>query len=345
MAAFILSSPLRRVGLAALIVATASTCAWLGIRCGWAPPTPDGAALPRPAAAAPPPYSDESQLGRYPWISDLRASSDELTPLASAVAPPEGFEREPVAADSWQHWLRHLPTYRFDQRVHLHTGEARPCALPAVIALDVGERNLQQCADSILRLHAEWAWSTDRADELGYHFTSGHQSDWADWAEGERFRVQGSRVERVRTGRRDRSHAGFRSWLSHLFRYAGTRSLPRDTAAVAAAEPIRAGDVFVQPGGPGHAVIVLDVAVDAAGQRVALIGQGFMPAQQFHVVGPASAPPADRRLGPWIRVPTGSVATGAVATSTAASLHTSGWRPFTLEHRRRFAELPTGDDS
>ena len=35
-------------------------------------------------------------------------------------------------------------------------------------------------------------------------------------------------------------------------------------------------------------MLVLDVAEDGTGHRVALLGQGFMPAQSFHVL--ASAP-------------------------------------------------------
>jgi hypothetical protein len=40
----------------------------------------------------------------------------------------------------------------------------------------------------------------------------------------------------------------------------------------------------VLPGGPGHAILILDVAEAPDGRRVALLGQGFMPAQDFHVL-------------------------------------------------------------
>jgi hypothetical protein len=44
------------------------------------------------------------------------------------------------------------------------------------------------------------------------------------------------------------------------------------------------GDFFVVGGHPGHAVLVLDVAEDDRGHSWALIGQGFMPAQDFQVL-------------------------------------------------------------
>ena len=72
---------------------------------------------------------------------------------------------------------------------------------------------------------------------------------------------------------------GDRTWegyLRQLFNYAGTASLEaHDTVE---AQTPRAGDVLVQGGFPGHAVVILDVAVQGEETRV-LLGEGFMPAQ------------------------------------------------------------------
>lgn len=37
-------------------------------------------------------------------------------------------------------------------------------------------------------------------------------------------------------------------------------------------------------GSPGHVVLVLDICEDEAGKRAFLLGQGYMPAQEFHVL-------------------------------------------------------------
>jgi hypothetical protein len=84
----------------------------------------------------------------------------------------------------------------------------------------------------------------------------------------------------------DASHAAFRAWLDAVFAWANTGALARDTRAVALAD-LRPGDFVVQPGGPGHAVLVLDLATSADGRRAVLLGQGFMPAQSFQVLRPA----------------------------------------------------------
>jgi hypothetical protein len=265
--------------------------------------------LALPAGAAP------------PWVE--AAGDPPTTPLHERFPPPEGADRVPAGEGSFGAWLRALPlrTDRADVRAWDGEPLRRPAA--AVVALDVGDGDLQQCADSALRLHAEWLWSEDRADEAAYHFTSGDRSTWSDWRAGERFAIRGARVERSRGERRPSTWPTYRAWLQFVFRYAGTRSLRFDTEAVPADSAVQAGDVFVDPGSPGHAVVVLDVAA-RGDRRWALLGQGFMPAEDFHVLRSDDA--VD---GVWFALPTGP----------DDRLETPSWRPFARSDARRFRRL------
>lgn len=268
-----------------------------------------------------PATAGEVDVDAYPWLGDM----DELPPmqpLHGLFATPKGYERVPVEKNSFGAFLRELPVRSDRTQVLSYDGDElrRPAA--AVVAMDVGARDLQQCADSVIRLHAEWLWSHDREDEAGYHFTSGHLSEWSDWQAGERFVVKGSSVDRVRGGARADTHKTYRGWLDQVFMYAGTRSLPRDSDPVPGDQPLRAGDFFVQSGSPGHAVIILDIAEDGDGNRVALMGQGFMPAEDFHVLGW----PAVALDSVWFPLPT--AADGVVDTPS--------WAPFARIEARRF---------
>lgn len=273
-----------------------------------------------PEPSEPPGAKPTVAVDDYPWLPSM-GSLPPLVPLAARFPAPAGFTRVEVAPQSFAAWLRGLPV-RTD-RTHVLAYDGRRLLRPsaAVVALDVEDRDVQQCADTVIRLHAEWLWHRGRADEAAYHFTSGDRSAWRDWRRGERFRVAGSKVERVRGAARPNTWAAWRGWLTHLFRYAGTRSLRFDSKPVGEA-PYEAGDFFVHPGGPGHAVILLDVATHPDGRRVALIGQGFMPAEDLHVLQMPGA-----LDGVWFPLPAGE---GVVQTPS--------WpQPFGRAQARRFA--------
>lgn len=170
--------------------------------------------------------------------------------------------------------------------VHLHDGTALDPegAHVAVVAIDVGKRDLQQCADAVIRLRAEWLWSAGRADEICFRFTSGDEASWRRWREGWRPVVGARTVAWDRLAAPDASRQSFRAYLDVVFTYAGTRSLGRGLVPVADPSRPEIGDVFVEAGSPGHAVLVADVAEDAKGRRVMLLAQSFMPAQEIHVL-------------------------------------------------------------
>jgi hypothetical protein len=252
-----------------------------------------------------------AELARYAWL----APDTPIRALDESFAPPEGFTRAAVEPGSFGAWLRGLPLRAPDARVRRYDGrtvhEADEPGLAAVVEIDIGPRDLQQCADSVIRLHAEWQWSAGRTGDIAYRFTSGHVAPWSGWAAGDRPLVQGSRVTWTPEAPGDASRAAFREYLDVVFTYAGTLSLERDAAKVAR-EDVQPGDLFVIGGSPGHAVLVLDLARDARGHAVALLGEGFLPAQDVHVLasddpgspwysldGPSIVTPFWRRPFPW----------------------------------------------
>jgi hypothetical protein len=266
-------------------------------------------------------WAEEGWVDSYPWLAEMQVP-DTLVSLEEAFAPPAGFERQGLEPGSYAAWLRGLPLRADRVDVLSYRGVAlnRPSA--GVVAIDVGKRDLMQCADSAIRLHAEWLWASGRAGEAAYHFTSGDRSSWSDWQAGERFRISGSKVERVRGSARTDAHVTYRKWLDLVFSYAGTRSLRRDTEQVPADAPLQAGDTFVLAGSPGHAVILLDIAAHTDGRRAALVGQGFMPAEDIHVL--TTAKPGVTLDGFWFLL--------------GGPLDTPSWDPFPRDSALRFAQ-------
>jgi len=269
------------------------------------------AALLAAAAAHGPPGRGED----YPWLAGRTAPR-----TVASIAPPAGYERPAAAAGSFPAWLRGLPLRPAGTEVRLFDGtpKANQEAHFAVIDIDTGDRDLQQCADAVMRLRAEWLFEEERLDEIGFDFTSGERVDFLRWSQGWRPRVENRRVTWTRGGRPGKTHDDLLAYLTRVYIYAGSASLERELEPIPADE-LRAGDLFIRGGFPGHAVLAVDLARDSEGRTVFLLVQSYMPAQEIHVL----VNPTDETLSPWYDLAFG------------AELRTPEWT-FRREESKRF---------
>jgi len=232
----------------------------------------------------------------YPWLPAPAAET-----VADRFAPPTGFARTAVAPASFAAWLRRLPLAPAGTPVRLHDGRAASgqWMAAAVVDIDIGDADLQQCADAIIRLRAEYLFSRGELAAIAFDFTSGDRYGFPSYAKGVTPAVAGSKVSWRQGRRHGTTHDSLRRWLDIVFTYAGTLSLARELAPVGRLADIAIGDALILPGTPGHAVLVVDLATDPAGGRKAvLLAQGFMPAQSLHILANAD----DGALSPWFIV-------------------------------------------
>jgi len=202
--------------------------------------------------------SDRSRCDRNE-VADVKPVGHSI---ATRFSTPADFERIAVSDGSFGAYLRSLPLEPAGAPVLLFDGrrKSRDDVHAAVIDLDVGPRDLQQCADSILRLRAEYLFGIGRLDDIAFHFTSGFLCAFARWRAGDRVTVNGSAVAWTGGGAPDSSHDALRRYLDVVFTYAGTRSLPLDLVRAPRDSPMAPGDVYLRAGSPGHAMVVVDVA-------------------------------------------------------------------------------------
>ncbi len=206
--------------------------------------------------------------------------------LQERVPPPVGYRRIAIAEGSFGAWLRRLPLLPAGTKVLLYDGREKGFqrGVHAVLDLDVGNKDLQQCADAVIRLRAEYLRDRGCEDAIAFHFTSGDLARWSAWKQGIRPQVRGSKITWARASAPDASDRAFRQYLETVFTYAGSSSLSRELTKLLDPTLVQPGDVFIQAGFPGHAVLVADVAVDAQGSRTFLLLQSYMPAQSVHVL-------------------------------------------------------------
>ena len=116
--------------------------------------------------------NNDSEKNVFPNISitesDTRSQNEFAT--IKKIPLPKGFKRVGVEENSFAEWLQNV-SLKNDKTVYLFDGSQKTKQLAqfAVLNISVGKKNLQQCADAVMRLRAEYLFAYDRFKEI--HFT------------------------------------------------------------------------------------------------------------------------------------------------------------------------------
>ncbi len=190
---------------------------------------------------------------------------------------PEGFSFIKNEKNSFAAWLENVPLKR-DKTVFLFDGSQKKnqSAQFAVVDISVGEKNVQQCADAVMRLRSEYLFSQQKFKEIVFIDNAGKEYRFTSPFTQQNFSV----------------------YLEKVFGMCGSASLAKQLKAVNEFSKIKAGDVIIKGGFPGHAVIVMGVAINDMGKKIFLLAQSYMPAQDVHVL----LNPTIEKLSPWYRV-------------------------------------------
>lgn len=219
----------------------------------------------------------------------------EENTISERIKPPSGFSRSMVDTSSFGYYLRTLPLKPTDAKVTYYDGREKSNAdiYCAVVDMPIGDKDLHQCADAIMRLKAEYHWRRGECDKICFNFTNGFRVHYTEWMKGRRMIVDGNKTYWNDCNNPSNTYADFWNYMELIFMYAGTASLEKELAVVEG-EP-KIGDIMIQGGFPGHAVIIVDKARRADGQSVYLLAQSYMPAQELQVL----INPNDSSLSPW----------------------------------------------
>lgn len=230
------------------------------------------------------PENSEMQSETADTVSGNILQADGNT-LETRFAVPEGYSRVNCEQDSFGEFLRNYPLLPNGEPVHLYNGTEKGNQNDhmAVFDMEMADGDLQQCADSVLRLYAEYFYQTKQYPRMNFQLTNGFELSFDEWRKGKRVRVNGNSTSWADAAPASDSKETFGKYLTFLFSYAGTLSMGRECEP-ADLKDIQPGDVFLYSASPGHVVLVLDVCEDGSGNRAFLLGQGYMPAQQFHVL-------------------------------------------------------------
>ena len=214
-----------------------------------------------------------------PGARSLAQSSADLQPSLQRVDMiplPAGYERVIVAPGSFAEYLRQLPL-RKDNTVYLYNGQPKKdqSLHYAVIDISTGKKDLQQCADLVMRLRAEYFYSKKMYDSIVF--------------------ASANTPYRFRDYCRVASRECLMHFMEQVFLNCGTYSLEKQLRKTVMGD-MRIGDVFIKGGAPGHAEIVIDMAINKqTGDKLFMLAEGYMPAQDAHIV----RNPLAASAGPW----------------------------------------------
>jgi Domain of unknown function (4846) len=218
-------------------------------------------------------YENEAAAAR----SEILTSTPEkqVAPTIKDIQTPPGFTRTLAKDKSFAAWLREIQLKK-DGRVFLYNGNLKGNQLAqfAVLDIPIGSKDLQQCADAVMRLRSQFLYDNKRYNEISFADNSGKRYQYSI-SSGEPF---------------DR-------YLEKVYSYCGTISLAKQLNK-RSFHDMQIGDVLIRGGSPGHAVLVVDMAVRRDGKKIYLLAQSYMPAQNIHIL----KNPRDKVLSPWYEV-------------------------------------------
>lgn len=194
----------------------------------------------------------------------------------ASIPLPDGYSRFTSNSNSFASWLGNI-SLKKDKTVYLFNGDKKQNQLAQYAVLDIsrGDKDLQQCADAAMRLRAEYLFSTKQFSEI--LFTDNANKTYAFSAPYTKEHLQ--------------------TYLQTVFGMCGSASLSKQLHSTGI-DDIHPGDVFIRGGFPGHAEIVMDVAVNKEGKKIFLLAQSYMPAQDIHIL----VNPMNEKLSPWYEI-------------------------------------------
>ena len=216
------------------------------------------------------------------------------------ISLPEGFTYVDDGDSAYSNWLLDLELKK-SKTVYLYNGKLKSNqeAQYGVLNIDIGKKDLVQCADAAMKLRADHLFEKHLYDQIKFLATSGDEISFESWLKGMRWKERGAKLVSYNIHKEESNiQQEYNSFMELVFSYCGTYSLSKQLKAVKDIMSIQPGDIFVYGGFPGHAVTVMAVAKNAEDERIFLLSQSYMPAHDIHILKNY----ANADQNPWYKV-------------------------------------------
>lgn len=236
------------------------------------------------------PAEKDSKVPLQTLDESVVQKSDSTISLRYQV--PENCTRLNVDSIGFGFYLRNLPIKPKDALVSYYNGGNKTPGdvYCGVVDLSLGNRDLQQCADAVMRLRAEYLFEKGKKEDIHFNFLSDGKPRYFKDHCGQNY-----------------DYPSLLKYLDYIFAFANTSSLHDELSPVSNFQEMVIGDVLIQKGSPyGHAVIVVDMCVnEQTGDKYYMLAQSYMPAQDIQIL----KNPESDQLSPWYKLKEGRIIT------------------------------------
>lgn len=226
--------------------------------------------------------------------------------------PPEGYVRVEIEANSFGTYMRNFPLKPYGENALSFSGVVSDEAPTlGVLVQDTPVIKAQQCADTCMLFYGEYCYKNNKFDKISFEFCDRFVCDFVSWAKGNRPKVVDNKkttwenkVGTTGVKENDYSFDNFIEYMKNVYVYSNTDSLVTELNKVEACD-MKPGDLLIvsqyqlaqqaksqgiETPTYGHAMIVADMCVNEAGEKMFMLVEGTTPATEPVVVEDPSNP-------------------------------------------------------
>ncbi len=232
------------------------------------------------------------------FISVHGAAAKKKQTLETRFASPTGFHRIILPPHSFGAFLRTLTLKKpgsavFDYRGRVFKKE-NDSTVAAVTDMDIRGKKLEQCMDILMRLYGSFLIGEKQSDKIIFPLPDGLALSWPVWAKGMRPAFKGLHFYLEQRAATDTSRRNFERYLNTMFSYTGSQTFYHYYPRIPL-ENMQPGDFITRKQRRGHAVLIMDMAVNERGEKRIIVGQGDTPACPLYIL-------KNRDGSPWFTV-------------------------------------------
>ena len=150
------------------------------------------------------------------------------------ISLPQGFTYVEDGDSAYSNWLLDLELKK-SKIVYLYNRKLKSNqdVQFGVLNIDIGKKDLIQCADAAMKLRADHLFEKHLYDQIKFISTSGNELSFENWLKGMRWKVQGAKLVSYNTHNEEPNiQQEYNSFMDFVFTYCGTYSLSKQLKAV-----------------------------------------------------------------------------------------------------------------